>query len=233
MLFCVIYSMFVFLFVIIFMLFCSLISKVRNRWQQVQLQSQRRAHSASLLENATWFQHYCTETDSDKRCTVYMKGTSLVDVYILYERTIGCHFQILISKCRGAMPRMQRSFWMLMRQWQFTEVCYRMTILTLFLVALPRSCWTFFWLGRTLGGKVLWPLLHRPVFLNSCNGDAISSLPNQVKRAEEPKTNFCSKLVPVVEWAKNDKARRFDTWFAANILVGNELERATAELICR
>lgn len=141
------------MFVIIFMLFCSLISKVRNRWQQVQLQSQRRAHSASLLENATWFQHYCTETDSDKRCTVYMKGTSLVDVYILYERTIGCHFQILISKCRGAMPRMQRSFWMLMRQWQFTEVCYRMTILTLFLVALPRSCWTFFGLAERLAER--------------------------------------------------------------------------------
>ena len=32
-LFCVIYSMFVFLFVIIFTFFCSLISKVRNRWQ--------------------------------------------------------------------------------------------------------------------------------------------------------------------------------------------------------
>lgn len=79
------------------------------------------------------------------------EGTSLVDVYIIYERTIGCE-KILISKCQGAMPRMQRSFWMLMRQLQFKEVCYRMTILTLFLVALPRSywIWTLFFAWRNV-----------------------------------------------------------------------------------
>lgn len=75
-----------------------------------------------------------------------MKGTSLVDVSIYYMNEL----LDVISKCRGAMPRMQRSFWMLMRQLQFTEVSYWMTILTLFLVALPRSCWTLFWLGGRL-----------------------------------------------------------------------------------
>lgn len=49
-----------------------------------------------------------------------MKGTSLVDVSIYYMNEL----LDVISKCRGAMPRMQRSFWMLMRQLQFTEVSY-------------------------------------------------------------------------------------------------------------
>ncbi len=68
----------------------------------------------------------------------------------VYERTIGCQRTLISTFCRGAMPRMQRSFWMLMHQLQFfTKVCYhRMTrILTLFLVALPHSTWTIFWLA--------------------------------------------------------------------------------------